>query len=263
MSVLTGIDIDTIVRRVLTDLNSVRFVSALPVPEKPQQAACQSLPSPSSSKQAIHPPANDILNLTGRLITLATLENQLNGIRKVQVSPVAVVTPAVKDFLRKKNITLERTKDSSNQNAPVRKIWLALHHLQKEPSLLVDDLAKQGDLKCEPFHCIIQTVHAAVDWAKMFPESRLIVVTSFTAAAVCLANRHKELRAVLGNNAAQITQDTKAVNANMMVMNPHGVSPYQLQDFSKAFLLAPNHCGNDLWEAFNRIEDRGQNHENR
>ncbi len=48
------------------------------------------------------------LTIESRLITLATLEGQLEGINQVIVPPRAVVTPAVKDELRDRKIELTR-----------------------------------------------------------------------------------------------------------------------------------------------------------
>jgi len=48
------------------------------------------------------------LELEDRLVTLASLEGRLEGIRQLVVLPKAVVTPSVRDELRDKKIELVR-----------------------------------------------------------------------------------------------------------------------------------------------------------
>lgn len=64
----------------------------------------------AGSEVACHPPAT--LRLEERLISLATLKGRLDGIRKLEVSLRAVVTPSVYDELRDKNIDLVRMEPS-------------------------------------------------------------------------------------------------------------------------------------------------------
>jgi len=48
------------------------------------------------------------LTIEDRVITLSTIEGQLEGIQQVIVQPKAVVTPSVRDELRQKKIELLR-----------------------------------------------------------------------------------------------------------------------------------------------------------
>ena len=54
--------------------------------------------------------ATSTLKIDKRLVTLATIEGQLEGIQKLVVMPKAVVTPSVRDELRDKKIELVRQK---------------------------------------------------------------------------------------------------------------------------------------------------------
>lgn len=49
----------------------------------------------------------DTVNLDERLVTMATLDGRLANARRLVVAKKAVVTPAVKDELKKRQITLE------------------------------------------------------------------------------------------------------------------------------------------------------------
>jgi len=48
------------------------------------------------------------LHLTDRVVSLAVIERRLDGVRRVTVEKKAVVTPAVRDELREKNVELVR-----------------------------------------------------------------------------------------------------------------------------------------------------------
>jgi hypothetical protein len=48
------------------------------------------------------------LALAERLVTVETVRNRLEGVSKVQVAPRAVVTPAVVDLLRERQVQLVR-----------------------------------------------------------------------------------------------------------------------------------------------------------
>ena len=52
--------------------------------------------------------ADDDLRLPERLITRATLQGRLAGVRRIIVEPRAIVTPAVRDELRDQAIELVR-----------------------------------------------------------------------------------------------------------------------------------------------------------
>lgn len=53
-------------------------------------------------------PINHDLVLTERVITIRTVEGRLSGVQRLLVPPKAVVTPAVKDELKKYKIELVR-----------------------------------------------------------------------------------------------------------------------------------------------------------
>ena len=54
-------------------------------------------------------PGRDVqISLTQKLVTIATLEHRLDGVTQLVVSEKAVVTPAVRDLLKERNIELIR-----------------------------------------------------------------------------------------------------------------------------------------------------------
>jgi hypothetical protein len=65
--------------------------------------AMESSPAPV----ALDPVGHDLV-LTERVITMRTVEGRLSGVQRLLVQPKAVVTPAVRDELRKHTIELVR-----------------------------------------------------------------------------------------------------------------------------------------------------------
>ncbi|MBL9081025.1 MAG: hypothetical protein JNK76_04425, partial [Planctomycetales bacterium] len=50
----------------------------------------------------------DALEVAAQVVTLAEIDGRLGDKRRLVVGPKAVVTPAVRDVLRQRNIVLER-----------------------------------------------------------------------------------------------------------------------------------------------------------
>jgi hypothetical protein len=87
--------LEWIVREVVRRLQGDAFRSAPPRGEGPGEASA--------------PPRVAHITLTQSLITTATLERQLDGVTHVTVPKRAIVTPAVHDLLKERNIQLTRT----------------------------------------------------------------------------------------------------------------------------------------------------------
>ena len=64
--------------------------------------------SEQASEQRSEPPLETTRTLTSRVITLAQLRNELQGVRVLRVAKRALVTPAVIDELKDRQIRLER-----------------------------------------------------------------------------------------------------------------------------------------------------------
>lgn len=86
---LTAADIDRIVAEVVCRLRAIMATSSTPVATVRDTASS--------------------LNLTDKVITLATIKGRLEGITTVIVSERAIVTHAVRDELRDKKISWQRT----------------------------------------------------------------------------------------------------------------------------------------------------------
>lgn len=185
-------DMDAIVREVL------RRLGALPDPAAPAP-----------------PAAPGDLVLAEPVVTLATLRDRLAGIQRVVVSPRAVVTPAVRDELRKLGIRWERGLASSARATTERQTLLVTdcpkfepqRWLAKVPGAVLRDVARTVPGVATELAAWVQDPRVAVWW------------TPHPAAAVCAANRHPHLRAFMVLDAESVADAVRDANINVLVLD--------------------------------------------
>jgi len=79
------------------------------------------------------------------------------------------------------------------------------------------------------------------------PNSLGLLVTTYPAVAVCLANRHQGVRAVWGIDAGRLAADAASVGANLLVLDPGTTSFFQLKQMAIRFARGgPAPCPEDL-----------------
>ena len=212
----SSVDIDRVVREVLAELRQA------PPPELSPAAATPGLESG---------PSADELVLDCRVVTMTGLGDRLggarlDGVRRLVVPPGAVVTPSVRDALRQKNVTLSFANPSlaapsDDQAAEVRLVLVAAV-TGYDPAALVGALRDESiRIESDASDCLIEV---ADKLAKALHEPRTlgVVLTSRRAVALCLANRLDGVRAISGNDAAEVAQSAELVGANLLVIDPAG-----------------------------------------
>lgn len=77
-----------------------------------------------------------------------------------------------------------------------------------------------------------------------------VLVTDRTAAALCVANRNRKVRAVQATGVERIREAVDAVGANLLVIDPRGRSQFEIARMIKEFDAAgPASCLEPLREA--------------
>jgi hypothetical protein len=155
------------------------------------------------------------LSVEERVVTLTAIHGRLNGVRRLLVRRDAVVTPSVRDELRKRSIAIER-----GNGPPATDV--------QQPSLVVAVAETDYDaaaLLVQVRGTLVQTrgLKATVaELAKRVRENQqlAVLVTDRAAPALCLANRHDGVRAALGGNAAMARDAVQSVGANLLVIDP-------------------------------------------
>jgi hypothetical protein len=243
----TTINIDDVVREVLAQLG-LTASGALSANGKAAAngvpAALPKTPSPAPAPPPQPPRAaagDGELVVSSRVVALAELKDRLAGVRKLVVPPHAIVTPAVRDELRRRNIALVFGEKSPVAKTTGVRLVLLVARGAMEPTGLIASLENEGiAVELETSDCLIKSTDQLA--AELRKGSTLAVLaTTYVPAALCLANRLAGVRAVWGADARTVASDTAAVGANLLVVNPAGAGLFQLRQLVTRFYREPRH----------------------
>lgn len=168
------------------------------------------------------------LSLDDRVITLVTLKDKLADVERIIVPRSAVVTPAVRDELKKLKISLEFAVNRPGAKQTTRRFLLAVA-TQYSPTALIKRLSAKGT-NVEQL--------SATDWkdavGKMTQQlknsqSSGVILTDRPAAAACHANRDSAIRAAVVSDARSAKDATESLGANLFVVDPAAHSLYMLE----------------------------------
>lgn len=188
-------------------------------------------------------PANDAVSLalSGRVIAVADLSGRLDGVQVVVVPRKAIVTPAARDLLRERGVTLaSRAVPAETRTAARLTLGVAetrcdaaeLVRGMREDGVEVEQLARSG---------LAGVVEELAD--QIARGGRLgMLLTDNPLAALCRANRHRGVRAAQGNDAWQVGRAIAAIEANLLVVEPHGRGTFVLRQAVRAFCRGANGC---------------------
>ncbi len=189
--------------------------AALPVAAAVEAKESRASPTPPN------PVASGQLVMTGRVVTLSALDGRWAGIHQLVVPPGAIVTPAVRDELRRRNVALGFATSPIN-GAPTETLLLTLvaHAGAGDPAELVAALTGAAVVvRQENLDCLIA---ACERLAGLVADGKGLglLLTRHTPAAMCLANRHQGVRAVLATDVMTTVAAVKAIGANLLVADP-------------------------------------------
>ena len=176
------------------------------------------------------PPTVQELVLDSRVVTLATIEGRLRGVRRVLVARRAVVTPAVKDELRKRRIALDALDEVNNKNGTAGALAVLCCTKTRESARLAAILSDQAAVVADLHQAVRQLTTIIAD-----PRRAAILLTDQPLAALCLANRCAAVRAVAGCDPNAVRQAIDAVGANVLVVDPNQVAPAEWQHINQTF----------------------------
>lgn len=215
-------DIERIVRQVLAELTSGSKASAI-------------LPA----EQALR--TGDELAVDRKVVSLADVEGRLKGVTRVVAPRGAVFTPAARDELRKYGVTVASAVTAKSA-APVRRVLLGVAESAYEPASLAAALTAEGiGVERLPKVGLTSVVDELSEQIFKSGE-RGLLITTHTAVAVCLANRHHGVRAVLGGSARATADAVAAVGANLVVVDANGKSLFELRSMTRHLVQGAGIC---------------------
>jgi hypothetical protein len=226
-------EIERVVREVLSEMKRTPTTVMAP-PAAPPIPPPQPAPAPGPTGKKTTFGENGVLVLNQRVVTLAEVSGRLAGKRRVVVRPGTVVTPAVRDALRQRNLPLEFSAPTVPLLAPARLILFAAR-TQCDPKPLAANLRSTGlNVGCQSGDCVIAAAdHLAAELANR--DALGVMITPHAAAALCLANRLPGVRAILGADLSSLPEDAGAVGANVLILNPKKFSIVQLRQMIEQF----------------------------
>ena len=193
-------------------------------------------------------PPREMLTIGAHVVTLVELDGRLQGVKEVAIGPRAIVTPAVRDELRRYKIQIKRMAAGQMATGQTQEHGKHFNQCLNQPSLVVavcqsgnarqewlERLGQQGmDRRPLADPCLVSLIEQIAPL--VVDEKRLgMVVTDKTAPALCLANRQPGIRAILARSEKTIQHDARSVGANLLVLSPSGRSSYQLERLALAF----------------------------
>ena len=217
-------DIERIVREVMAQLSQASAPAATPAPAAPVDATL------AVSRGHI----GDLV-VDARVVTLESIAGRLNGAKQLVVPPGALVTPSVRDELRRRGIVL-RQESAAKTSQSLASVLLVVGRTSHKPDLTVQMLRQEGiSVKTESTNCLIKATDMLA--AAAAARSLGVLWTRHTAVAMCLANRNKNLRAVLAAGVPATATAVAAVAANVLVVDPTAGTMYEKKQVLRAFCL--------------------------
>lgn len=187
------------------------------------------------------------LVVLSHVVTMAELEGRLEGVRRLVVPPQAVVTPLVRDELHRKNVALVYDEPVPVESAGSVRLAMTVLGTRFDPAPLSRALESEGiEVRTHQTDCLVDaTDRLAGEVCE--PNTLGLVVSTYPAVALCLANRHQGVRAVLGIDAARAVADAASVGANLLVVDPRTTSFLQIKQMVGRFCReGPRECPESL-----------------
>ena len=171
--------------------------------------------------------SNEVFNSEERLLTLATLDGKLEGLRRLVVHRKAIVTPALREELSRRGIELDRGGLKGTKKAEVA-IAVVRFNAEHAPSLPGLGLAE--DVSVKSVGSLVKKVKEQLDQA----DRMVVVLTRQASVALCVLNRISTVRAALATNVESVRGAVKAIAANVLIVDPAHLGRVQLSALLRA-----------------------------
>lgn len=230
------IDIQQIVLEVIAEIERQRGCAC---PSAEATAADHAAPAPVPTAPVVASSAAcadaDELVVCSRVVSLGEIGDRLGRIRRLVVRPGAIITPAVRDALADRNITVVHSATDGPAATTAAKIVLVAARTTYDAAALTESLGGEGlAVETQTSDCLIRTADLLA--ARVRDGATLgVVLTPDAAAALCLANRLPAVRAIAAADPGVVEESARAVGANVLVVDPRGKGIFPLKQIISAF----------------------------
>lgn len=172
---------------------------------------------------------SSVLLLPEKVLTADILEEKARGYAKIQTGPGTVITPAARDWLRKRNVHVLRGSTPVDRIAvPVQKLALIQAGTLAVERLL--DAASGSSSRWNQRRTV--TVEEAAEQARRAIAERkfglVLLLTEEPERAACLANREEAVRAAAVTSSQDVARVRTSMNCNVFAVNSRNGSFYEL-----------------------------------
>lgn len=175
------------------------------------------------------------LRIDARVVSLAELEGRLAGVRQISVCKQAIITPAARDLLREKKIQVGYRIEGKKVCAGHHTLTLGVAETNVDPAPLVRLVGQAGQpIEQLARSGLVSVTDELCDLAAKGGHLGLLL-TGQSAAAVCLANRQRGVRAAVGVSASSVSEAVRQIGVNLLVVDPNGRTTYELRNMVRAF----------------------------
>ncbi len=180
--------------------------------------------------------ASESLRLDQKVITEKTLQQLVNGQRRIDVATQSVLTPSAHDFLRSRGIEVGRI--SQVTNGPLSKNhWKAFVPCT---TLVVETAIHEVNswanvcIAVELVGTIPDAVESAVGALSRAEVVGAVVLTAEPETVACLANRNRLVRAAAVENVQSAKDARQRIGANLFSINPAAKTYFELRNILRA-----------------------------
>lgn len=218
---LTKATVERIVRQVLAAIASPRDARLVP-------AAAAS-------------PSGEELVVDRAVVSLRDIEGRLGGVQRLVAPRGAVFTPAARDELRKHGVSVASRLDAARAAQAVH-VVLAVADSSYQPAALTSALQAEGMGVERLLQVGLTAVVDELSQQIFKGGKRGLLITTQSAPALCMANRHHGVRAVLGTDSRATSEAMAAVGANLLVIDATGKSLFELRKLVRALMQSTGTC---------------------
>lgn len=202
-------------------------------------------------------PDTSAINLVGRVISLADLKQLPADFREIQVSTNALITPAARDELRERVVQVvrseQKSKAATTAHSTASLVIGTVEAATGARASVIDQaiagLRKQKQqIEQLPRLPLAEQIDALVD-PVVRGGRRGVLVTGEVSAALCLANRHGGVRAVLGTTRQNVRRDVERLAANLLVVDPVARSTFEVMQLIGEFAKAEAGSNAQAWHS--------------
>lgn len=181
-----------------------------------------------------HSASSQLLRIDEHVITQALLAESVNGAARISIAARAILTPSARDFVRTRGIEIVREQAQKTVRALSCQVIVATSSPQVGAileALKVEGIIGEGKLSGTPAEAAALATSALCRGE----AERACIVIDQPEHAACLANRNDRIRAAAVGDVRSVERILKAMQANLVAIDPTGRSASELKSLFKAF----------------------------